>query len=80
MNELHLYSENYQIDVDSMLSLDEDICLVNNTSAVYSNTGSAMQPFPTGIIQISPNGTNDEMVRSNECQLYVAKNSMNIQH
>lgn len=63
MNELRSF-ENHTMDVDSILSLDEDISLPNNESAVYSNTSTAMLPLTTGITQISPYGAHDEVVCS----------------
>jgi hypothetical protein len=60
--------DNQAIDtcIDSMLSLDDDISTMNMFAVPNSTDTATVQPVTIGITQISPNGTNDDMVRTNE--------------
>lgn len=54
------------IDADSMLSLDDDISMVNMCTGYSSTDTATVQPVTIGITQISPHGTDEDMVRKKE--------------
>jgi hypothetical protein len=54
------------IDADSMLSLDDDISMVNMFTGYSSTDASTAQPVTIGITQISPHGTDEDMVCKKE--------------
>jgi hypothetical protein len=63
MNEQHFFHSNI-MEVDSKLSIDEETSHLNDLFDVCSNLNTTMLPFTSGITQISPYGTNMEVVRS----------------
>ena len=63
MNHLHNF-DNQVIDVDSMLSLDDDISMINMFAVNTTTNAATVQPITIGITQISPNGRNDDTVRT----------------
>lgn len=62
MNDQHS-SENRTMDSDSLPAVDKD----TSSFVAYSRTETTFAPtiLPVGITQISPNGINDDVVRSN---------------
>lgn len=61
----HPYNFDHQaMDMDSMLSLDDDVSMINTFSLCSSTDATVVPPVAIGITHISPYGTNDGMVRT----------------